>query len=169
MVWKVGPDYSLTPELRALGWIIGQHHAHMIPKGLPGEGHILVFDNGGAAGYGAPNPGAPNGRMNALRDYSRVVEFNPVTLELVWEYSALKADGDRVRAGRFYSRPWSSAQRLPNGNTLICEGAGGRLFEVTPELEIVWEYISSKETCYRAYRVPYEWIPQLDPPEERSV
>ncbi len=169
IAWKVGPDYSLTSELRALGWIIGLHHAHMIPKGLPGEGNILVFDNGGAAGYGAPNPGAPNGRMNAVRDYSRVVEFDPVTLELVWEYSALKADGDRVRACRFYSRPWSSAQRLPNGNTLICEGAGGRLFEVTPELEIVWEFISSRETCYRAYRVPYEWIPQLDKPEEIAI
>lgn len=89
--------------------------------------------------------------------------------ELVWEYSALKADGDRTRACRFYSRPWSSAQRLPNGNTLICEGAGGRLFEVTPELEIVWEFISPRETCYRAYRVPYEWIPQLDKPEEIAI
>ncbi len=169
IAWKVGPDYSLTSELRALGWIIGLHHAHMIPKGLPGEGNILVFDNGGAAGYGAPNPGAPNGRMNAVRDYSRVVEFDPITLELVWEYSALKADGDRIRACRFYSRPWSSAQRLPNGNTLICEGAGGRLFEVTPEPEIVWEFISPRETCYRAYRVPYEWIPQLDKPKEKAI
>ena len=106
ITWKIGPDYSLTSELRALGWIIGVHHAHMIPRGLPGEGNVLLFDNGGAAGYGAPNPGAPNGRMNALRDYSRVVEFDPVTLELLWEYSVPKVDGDRTRAGRFYSRPW---------------------------------------------------------------
>jgi len=39
----------------------------------------------------------------------------------------------------------SGAQRLPNGNTLICEGRQGRLFEVTSEGDIVWEYISSHE------------------------
>ena len=49
----------------------------MIPKGLPGEGNILVFDNGGQAGYGSPNPGAPTGHNNAIRPYSRVLEFDP--------------------------------------------------------------------------------------------
>jgi hypothetical protein len=34
VVWKLGPDYDATPELRAIGWIIGQHHCHMIPAGL---------------------------------------------------------------------------------------------------------------------------------------
>jgi hypothetical protein len=58
IVWQLGPDYTATPALVKLGWIIGQHHAHMIPRGLPGEGNILVFDNGGAAGYGIPNPGS---------------------------------------------------------------------------------------------------------------
>ena len=39
IVWKIGPDYASSPELRALGCIIGPHHAHIIPKGLPGEGN----------------------------------------------------------------------------------------------------------------------------------
>jgi hypothetical protein len=56
--------------LKALVYIIGPHHTHLIPKGLPGEGNVLVFDNGGAAGYGDPNPGAPNGTWNAIRDHS---------------------------------------------------------------------------------------------------
>ncbi len=73
IVWRLGPDYSLDEKLRKLGWIIGQHHAHMVPQGLPGEGNILVYDNGGQAGYGAPNPGSPNGVGNALRDHSRVI------------------------------------------------------------------------------------------------
>ena len=55
IVWKIGPYFDQTPELRKLGWIIGQHHAHMIPRGLPGEGNILIYDNGGWAGYYAPN------------------------------------------------------------------------------------------------------------------
>ena len=83
IVWKIGPDFNATPELRKLGWIIGQHHFHMIPKGLPGEGNLMVFDNGGWGGYGVPNPGSRNGSKNALRDYSRVLEFNPITLEVV--------------------------------------------------------------------------------------
>ena len=47
IVWRIGPDFNATPELKKLGWIIGQHHFHMIPKGLPGEGNLMVFDNGG--------------------------------------------------------------------------------------------------------------------------
>ena len=67
----------------------------------------------------------------------------------------------------FYSPLISSAQRLPNGNTLITEGSGGRMIEVTSEHELVWEYISpyygmdgKSNYVYRAYRVPYEWVPR---------
>ena len=177
IVWSIGPDYSKSPELRELGWIIGQHHAHMIPRGLTGEGNILVFDNGGWAGYGAPNPGAPTGAKNALRDYSRVLEFDPVTLKIIWQYTPTEAGYlQPVDASRFYSPFISSAQRLPNGNTLITEGSGGRIIEVTQDHEIVWEYISPYwgkqmkiNMIYRAYRVPYEWVPQLDKPNEVAI
>ena len=177
IVWQVGPDYS-KPEFKALGWIIGQHHAHMIPRGLPGEGNILVYDNGGWGGYGAPNPGAPHGVKVAQRDYSRILEFDPVTLRIVWQYTPHEA-GFLVPldASRFYSPFISSAQRLPNGNTLITEGSDGRIFEVTAEHEIVWEYICPyKGTVgmpmnwvYRAYRVPYEWVPQAPHPEHVEI
>lgn len=177
IVWQIGPDYS-TPTLKHLGWIIGQHHAHMIPKGLPGAGNILVFDNGGWAGYGLPNPSSAFGIKNAWRDSSRILEINPVTLEIVWKYTA-QEDGFGVPmdASRFYSPYISSAQRLPNGNTLITQGSDGRLLEVTAEHEIVWEYISPywKETpvrtnmVYRAYRVPYSWVPQLETPQEIDI
>jgi hypothetical protein len=177
IVWSVGPDYDTSPELKELGWIIGQHHAHMIPRGLPGEGNILVFDNGGWAGYGAPNPGAPTGAKNSLRDYSRVLEFDPVSLKIIWQYTPAEAGYlQPVDASRFYSPFISSAQRLPNGNTFITEGSGGRLIEVTKEHEVVWEYISpywgklmKMNMVYRAYRVPYEWIPQLDKPNEVAI
>ncbi|WP_437288960.1 aryl-sulfate sulfotransferase [Sorangium sp. So ce406] len=166
-----------TPE-RRLGWIIGQHHAHIIPRGLPGEGNLLVFDNGGWAGYGAPNPGAPRGLKTALRDHSRVLEIDPITLEIRWQYTPREAGFVMpLDASRFYSPFISSAQRLPNGNTLITEGSDGRIFEVTPEHEIVWEYISpywrkpplSLNLVYRAYRAPYAWVPQLPAPREAPV
>jgi len=177
IVWQIGPDYSATQALRKLEQVIGPHHVHMIPKGLPGEGNILVFDNGGWAGYGAPNPGSPTGRRNALRDYSRVLEFNPVTLEVIWQYPAREGGfGMPIVGSKFYSPLMSSAQRLPNGNTLITEGNNGRIFEVTAESQTVWEYINpyygkkrNQNMVYRAYRVPYEWIPQLEPPEEKAV
>ena len=177
LVWRLGPDYSSTPELRKLGQIVGQHHSHMIPKGLPGAGNILIYDNGGWAGYGLPNPGAPNGTRNALRDYSRILEIDPTTLEVVWKYTPTEAGYMQpIQSYRFYSGMISSAQRLPNGNTMITEGSNGRLFEVTSEHELVWEYVSpyfgkknNLNMVYRAYRVPYEWVPQVDKPQETAL
>ena len=166
IVWKLGPDFSASKELRAIRQIIGQHHAHLIPKGLPGAGNLMVFDNGGASGYGFANPIAPDGRGAFVRPTSRVLEIDPVTLELVWSYTN----------PRFFSTNISGAQRLPNGNTLITAGAGGRMFEVTKEGAIVWEYMyptfsgaNASNAVYRAYRIPYGWIPQLTPPAERRV
>lgn len=177
VVWKIGPYYDETPELRKLGWIIGQHHAHMIPRGLPGEGNILVFDNGGWAGYDVPNPGSPTGVKAALRDYSRVLEIDPTTLKIVWQYTPKEAGFlEPMDSNRFYSPFISGAQRLPNGNTLITEGSDGRVFEVTPDHEIVWEFISPywgkavpMNMTYRAYRVPYEWVPQVEKPVEKAI
>ncbi len=166
IVWRLGPDFSESKELRAIRQIIGQHHAHIIPKGLPGAGHLLVFDNGGSSGYGFANPIAPDGRGAFARATSRVLEINPVSLELMWSYTN----------PRFFSTNISGAQRLPNGNTLITAGAGGRMFEVTPDGTIVWEYMyplfsgaNASNAVYRAYRVPYGWIPQLAVPTERRV
>jgi hypothetical protein len=176
VIWRIGPDFSETSALEKLGWIIGQHHLHMIPRGLPGEGNLLVFDNGGWGGYGPPSPVSKYGINDKRRDYSRVIEFNPVTLETVWEYTAQKAGF--VDQYRFYSPYISAAQRLPNGNTLITEGSDGRLFEVTADYETVWEYINPyyftalggiMNMIYRSYRVPYDWVPQLPIPKEASL
>lgn len=177
LVWKLGPDFDTNPALKEIGWIIGQHHCHMIPRGLPGEGNILLYDNGGWAGYGLPNPESPTGIKNARRDYSRVLELDPTTLKIVWQYSPSEAGYEFPNdSNRFYSPITSSAQRLPNGNTLITEGTGGRIFEVTVDHELVWEYISPywgefspSNLLYRAYRLPYEWVPQLEKPQETAI
>lgn len=180
IVWKIGPDFNASDELRKLGWIIGQHHFHMIPKGLPGEGNLLVFDNGGWAGYGVPNPSSKTGTKNALRDYSRVLEFNPITLDIVWKLTP-KELGHAIPtdASKFYSPYVSSAQRLPNGNTMVTEGSDGRIIEVTPDYEIVWEWISpyyshnetgpKNNMIYRAYRYPYSYVPQEPTPHEIAI
>lgn len=177
IVWKIGPDFTVSKQLRKIGQIIGQHHCHMIPRGLPGEGNILIFDNGGWAGYGLPDHTSKDGTKIDKRDYSRVLEIDPVSLNVVWSFQA-----SDVKVGMmgiveniaFYSQLISSAQRLPNGNTLITEGGFCRLFEVTPDKEIVWEYRApfddvSHAMIYRAYRYPYDYVPQLEKPEEIPV
>jgi hypothetical protein len=164
VVWRMGPDYRETPELQRIGQVIGQHHAHFIPKGLPGAGNLMVFDNGGSSGYGFDTPIERNGQGGLARATSRVLEIDPVKMDTVWSYTATN----------FYSTNISGAQRLPNGNTLITEGAGSRVFEVTADKKLVWEYMSAGpdgalSSVYRAYRVPYEWIPQLTKPVETAV
>ena len=86
------------------------HHPTMLDNG-----NILIFDNG------------------VLRKYSSVVELNPATNEIVWQYVATPPES-------FCTLRSGSAQRLPNGNTLICEASKGRAFEVTRGGEIVWEW-----------------------------
>jgi len=60
---------------------------------------------------------------------------DPRTSEIVWQY----ADQSPFE---FFSPYISNAQRLANGNTLICEGVHGRIFEVTRDGEVVWEFVS---------------------------
>lgn len=95
--------------------------AHQHDPTLLDSGNILLFDNGAH-------------RQDGSRiSYSRVIEVNPATNKIEWEYKA-----DPLPS--FYSALISSCQRMPNGNTLICEGLKGRVFEVTMEGEVVWEY-----------------------------
>jgi len=153
IVWKLGPDFIDGRPEYGLGQFVGQHHAHMIPDRLPGAGNILVFDNGGTSGYGGPE-----GYPRYSREFSRIVEFNPVTLEIIWEYG--KESGEEY----FYSHFISSAQRLPNGNTMITEGSKGHIFEVNSDKKIVWEFVSpvigkKGNPVYRASRIPPEWVP----------
>jgi outer membrane protein assembly factor BamB len=136
---------------------IGQHNPHFLPSGVPGTGHILVFDNGNVDVNTNP-------RHASSRPNSRVLEINPLTMSIVWEYNAEKSNRP---IWSFFSHYISSAQRQPNGNTLICEGANGRIFEVMPDGEIVWEYVNQysnvtgkipNNTIFRAAKVPESWL-----------
>ena len=85
-----------------------------------GNGNIILFANGSDQ----PTP-----------EYSRILEIAPESKEIVWQYAGSPPS-------TFFSARVSGVQRLDNGNTFICEGMSGRLFEVTSAGEIVWEYIS---------------------------
>jgi len=129
-----------------------QHDAHWIPEGSPGAGNILLFNNGlsrspdgsgrridrrskgggSVIGYSSVDEIAPP--MDASGRYALTdgKAFGPD--RLAWTYEA------KDRAS-FYAEAISGAQRLPNGNTLICDGTHGVLFEVTPAGETVWKYV----------------------------
>lgn len=106
IVWKLG-----APPLS------GQHAPTLLSNG-----HVLIFDNG------------PH-RLDESFPFSRVIEVNPATNEIVWKYQ-------EPRPYNFFSPRISNAQRLPNGNTLVNEGLFGRFFEVTPEGDVVWEFVN---------------------------
>jgi hypothetical protein len=92
------------------GEVSGPHDATLLDNG-----NVLLFDNG------------------LSRRWSRVVEVDPLSRRIVWEYRA-------PRPADFFSVSRGSSQRLPNGNTLIAESDAGHAFEVTPPGRIVWDF-----------------------------
>ena len=133
-------------------WQIGddvlaqQHDPSMLDNG-----NVLIYDNGS------------HSRHNPL-PASRVIEVDTSNNEIVWEYR----DNPPFN---FFSAYISSARRLPNGNTLITEGQPGRIFQVTPAGEVVWEYINPHfapneqgyvvNSVFRSTHYLPEQIPQL--------
>jgi hypothetical protein len=93
------------------GKLSGPHDARVLSNG-----HILVYDNG------------------LDRSWTRVVEMDPASGEIVWEYRAV----DRKS---FFSDQQGSSQRLANGNTLIANSTRGEAFEVTQSGDCVWRYL----------------------------
>jgi hypothetical protein len=124
-------------------WVWGEgmlewpHHPTMLA-----DGNVLVFDNG------------------VVRKQSRILEVDPLTKRIEWEYTGRPP-------GSFYTYEKGSAQRLPNGNTLICEGDKGRAFEVTESGEIIWEWWNPnmqrlrRVQVYRMERIPADRVEHL--------
>ena len=112
-----------------------QHDAEWVPAGRPGAGNITVFNNG---------KGRPEGEFATIEEIQPPLEpggtytladataFGPD--EVTWLYSAEPTSS-------LVSKNLSGAQRQPNGNTLICAGATGKVVEVTAEGETTWQYV----------------------------
>lgn len=112
---------------------------------LLNNGNILIFDNG------------------MKRKYSRIIELNPLTKKIVWEYKGSPPNS-------FFSYNRGVNQKLPNGNILITESAKGHVFEITRGGKIVWEFYnpdidvkeSKREAIYRMLRIDSSQISQLN-------
>jgi len=116
--------------------LFGQHDAHWIVPGLPGEGNILIFNNGRTrlgGQYSTVDEIIPPVDQNGNYLLDPGSTYGPD--QLLWTYV------DPVPSD-FFSPNVSGSQRQPNGNTLICNGTWGRFFEVTNEGELVWLYVN---------------------------
>ncbi len=134
LLYRWGNPVAYRAGTRADQRLFAQHDAQWINNGYPGAGHVLVFNNGG---------GRPAGNYSSVdeivlpvdsrADYARTPgePFGP--REPVWSYTAPKKQ-------ELFAFIMSGANRLPNGNTLVCESVGGIIFEVTPSGETVWKY-----------------------------
>ena len=124
--------------------------------GLPGAGHLMVFNNGQYLYQRTPqssileiNPfldanGRDTGKYvnppdagyrRETYDHDTHNQPRQISKQIVWSYRSVNSHG-------FFSHIGSSGQRLPNGNTFICSDTEGHFFEVTAEGELVWEYIN---------------------------
>ncbi len=116
--------------------LFAQHNASWITSGLPGAGDILIFNNGDNrqdGNYSSIDEIAPPVDTQGHYALTSGSAYGPA--ELIWTYKA-KNPAD------FYADKISGAQRLPDGDTLICHGPLGTFFEVNSKGEIVWEYIN---------------------------
>ena len=127
----------------AWAWGPGVLDKQHMPTMLP-NGHILVYDNGLAA------------------KRTRILEIDPITCDIVWQYEADPPSS-------FFSPSRGSNQRLPNGNTFVADSDSGRLFEVTPDGEMVWEFFTpdrmkdgtKRQPLYRSIRYPRSLVNTL--------
>lgn len=124
-----------------------QHEALMNGPGLPGPGLVQLFNN--------------RSRSFGGDRQSEVLEIDP-------RDGAIRR---RYRSPGFFSPTGGLQQALPNGNLLITSTRGGRVFEVTREGKLAWEWVPPYEPV-RAVRVAPDACPQLArlaPPARKAV
>lgn len=117
--------------------LYGQHYPHFIENGLLDAGKLMVFNNGDGRTpeYSEVLIMSPPTSSPGVYTYTPNTAFGPLAAE--YSYS-----DQSVSPSPFFSNIVSSAQRLPNGNILVCAGRDGEVFEIDAFENIVWEYIN---------------------------
>ena len=108
--------FALDLDARRVTWLhrgdfLVQHEPTLLENG-----NILLFDN------------------NTSERGSRVIEIDPATGRIVWQFPA---EGS---SERFFSYCCGTSRRLPGGNTFVAITSPGRVVEVTPDGEVVWDF-----------------------------
>ncbi len=116
------------------------HCAYWIPEGCPGAGNLMAYNNREGQGTSLIMELVPPVSGSGYAHTANTA-YGPASA--TWSYTATG----------FYSNHLGGNQRLPNGNTLIAESTSGRLFEVSPNGTVVWNYQTTGEIA-RALRYP---------------
>jgi hypothetical protein len=112
--------------------LFGQHDVNWIPEGYPGAGNFILFNNGDLTSIAAAEEiAAPVDAAGFYAQPSAAMAFGPDSVS--WSY---RDPSNPI----FNSRRLSSAERLENGNTLICSGNDGYFVEVDNQGNPVWAY-----------------------------
>jgi hypothetical protein len=157
LLYRWGNPYTYLGGLPFDQRFFGQHDARWVPKSYPGGGNIMVFDNGGersGRNYSVVAEITPPINADGSYTLSRSRPFGPE--DYAWTYSD---------PSYFLSERISGAERQPGGNTLICSGDQGYVFEVDTDGEIVWEFSNTlgRESggpggsLFRAPRYPLDY------------
>jgi len=146
----------------------GPHDAQWVPPGYPGEGNIIVFNNGQnmyttrpEGKYSTVEELVPP--VNASGDYhlEQGTAFGP--LEPVWRYVADPPED-------FFAWSMGGVRRLPDGNTLVCGGSSGYVFEVDSDGQLVWEYTTqSIFEVSRCYPPGLDEVPDQEATEDELL
>ena len=136
-----------------------QHDVTWIKPGFPGEGNILLFNNGN---------NRPSGQYSTINEFTPPVDSNGEYYlepggaygpeDYTWTYTASPP-------ASFYSHVYGGAQRLKDGNTLICYGTQGKFFVVAPDNTKIWEFTNPYPNLSEndVFKIEY-----ISPPEEEE-
>lgn len=110
-----------------------QHDAEWVDSACPGYGNITVFNNGLGRNYSTIDEFTPP--VDSFGNYTRTAGTAYGPTGLTWSFAATPPSS-------MYATAISGAQRLPNGNTIMCDGTHGILTEVTSAKQVVWKYVN---------------------------
>lgn len=113
--------------------LFNQHYPHWIEDGLTDAGKIMIFNNGNTRGFSSVDIISPPSSSPGVYNYDIATGYGPNEAE--WSYANLDPT-------YFNSVILSGAERLPNGNTLICDGNSGFFVEIDANESVVWEYVN---------------------------
>ncbi len=138
-----------------------QHDANWVKPGLRGAGNILVFNNNTRLTAPLTRPGMNRAQTGArmqetLTGISQVIEIQATTAE---DGSYVEGFGAtevwRWQHDAFFAPFQGGARRLPNGNTLISDTVGRRVWELNPAGDVVVRYTGSAPV-FKAFKYSAE-------------
>jgi len=134
--------------------LIGQHDANWISSDYPGGSNIIIYNNGSITTFGQDFTQSsiveiePPVNEFGLYDIDEVHSFAPLSYN--WEYT-----------GDFFSHIMSGVRRLENGNSIVTAATEMRIFEVTSDGNIIWDYIHNEvgqNSISKAFKYPIDYM-----------